>query len=62
MIFDTGSKSFWLGALFAMLIFDSVLRCVCGVAGAKKSSTYDIFDSITAIIIFVISIGWWFGS
>ena len=59
MIIDTGTKGFWLGALFLVLMLDSILSIVCGVVGGKKAQEWTLINSLDGFIMLVIAVGWW---
>ena len=61
MIIDTGSKAFWMGALFFVLICDAVVNVMVGVTKTKREDTYGLATALDGVIMLVISVGWWFG-
>jgi len=62
MILDTGSKSFWLGCFFFLIIANCIIKFVAGLVGANRSDHFSWVDSIDAILVGAIAVGWWFGS
>jgi len=62
MIINTGSKAFWLGALFFVLICDSVIKIIAGLTHMPKPTHYRFSNPLDGLLILVISLGWWFGS
>ena len=59
MIVDTGTKGFWLGALFLVIMISSILQIICGAVGGKKAQEWTLINSLDGFIMLVITVGWW---
>ena len=55
-----GKKAMWVAIFVFVMLCNCALGVICGIAGVKKSTNFDIWDSLSFLMFFILGIGWWF--